>query len=280
MRTRDRMLPVGWYPASVSAVKAEIEHFIIGTTPLPPGTTVYGGIVPHAGWHFSGKAAARVFFLAAKARQPQVVCVFGGHLGGNSPPLLVADDAWETPLGPLSLATEFYKPLAQHLTLREENPGDNTIEVQLPFVKYFFPQAKVLALRAPHSNTAIELGKAVAAVARELKVSILVFGSTDLTHYGPNYGFAPKGYGPEAVKWVKEVNDKHFVEAALKLDDPGMLKIAQQDQSACSAGGAVAAGAAAKAAGAHKAALIDYYTSYDVMPGDSFVGYAGIVLEG
>jgi hypothetical protein len=147
-------------------------------------------------------------------------------------------------------------------------------------VKYFFPQAKVLALRAPHSNMAIELGQAVAAVAQELKVSILVFGSTDLTHYGPNYGFAPKGYGPEAVKWVKEVNDKKFIDQALKLDGPGMLKAAQQDQSACSAGGAVAAVAAAKAQGARKAALIDYYTSYDVMPGDSFVGYAGMVLEG
>ena len=44
----------------------------------------------------------------------------------------------------------------------------------------------------------------------------------------------------------------------------------RQHQSACSAGGAVAAVAAAKANGARKAALIDYYTSYDVMPGDSF----------
>ena len=42
----------------------------------------------------------------------------------------------------------------------------------------------------------------------------------------------------------------------------------------------MAAVAAAKAEGARKAALIDYYTSYDVMPGDSFVGYAGMVLEG
>jgi MEMO1 family protein len=280
MRTRDRMLPVGWYPASPSACKAEIDHFIAGTKPLPAGTKVYGGIVPHAGWHFSGKAAARVFYLAAQLGQPQVVCVFGGHLGGNSPPLLVADDAWETPLGDLSLATEFYQPLAKRLTLREEYPGDNTIEVQLPFVKYFFPQAKVLALRSPHSATAVELGKAVAAVARELKVSILAFGSTDLTHYGPNYGFAPKGYGPEAVKWVKDVNDQKFIGQALKLDGAGMLKTAAQDQSACSAGGAVAAVAAAQAAGATQAALIDYYTSYDIMPGDSFVGYAGIVLEG
>ena len=151
MRIRDRMLPVGWYPGSASGCQAEIEHFIVGTTPLPPGTKVYGGIVPHAGWYFSGKAAARVFFLAAKATQPQVVVVFGGHLGGNSPPLLVADEAWETPLGNLTLATEFYEPLKKRLTLGEEYPGDNTIEVQLPLVKYFFPNAKVLALRSPHS---------------------------------------------------------------------------------------------------------------------------------
>jgi hypothetical protein len=280
MRTRERMLPIGWYPASASACKTEIDKFIAGTAPLPPGTTVFGGIIPHAGWHFSGKAAARVFYLAAKALQPQVVCILGGHLGGNSPPLLVADDAWETPWGDLPLATEFYAPLAKRLTLREEYPGDNTIEVQIPFIKYFFPQAKVLALRSPHSAMAIELGKAVAAVAKELKVSILAFGSTDLTHYGPNYGFSPKGYGPEAVKWVKEVNDKKFIDDALKLDGAGMLKTAAEDQSACSAGGAVAAVAAAKADGAHKAKLVDYYTSFDIMPGDSFVGYAGIVLEG
>jgi AmmeMemoRadiSam system protein B len=280
MRTRERMLAVGWYPASASACKAEIDKFIAGTAPLPPGATIYGGIVPHAGWYFSGKAAARVFYLAAKAIQPQVVCIFGGHLGGNSPPLLVADDAWETPLGDLPLATEFYAPLAKRLTLREEYPGDNTIEVQTPFIKYFFPQAKVLALRSPHSTTAIELGKAVAAVAKELKISLLAFGSSDLTHYGPNYGFAPKGYGPGAVKWVKEVNDKKFIDEALKLDGAGMLKTAAEDQSACSAGGAVAAVATAKADGAQKGALVDYYTSYDIMPNESFVGYAGIVLEG
>jgi len=279
MRTRERMLPAGWYPASANACKAEIDKFIAGTEPLPAGLKVTGGIVPHAGWYFSGKAAARVFYLAAKATQPQVVCVFGGHLGGNSPPLLVGDDAWETPLGDLPLATEFYAPLAKRLTLREEYPGDNTIEVQLPMVKYFFPQAKMLAIRSPHSPQAMELGQAVVAVARELKVSLLAFGSTDLTHYGPNYGWAPKGRGPEAVKWVKEVNDKRFLKEVLNLDGAGMLKAAQEDQSACSAGGAVAAVAAGKALGAAKANILNYYTSYDVMPGDSFVGYAGVLLE-
>jgi AmmeMemoRadiSam system protein B len=280
MRTRERMLPVGWYPASEQACVAEMDRFTAGVKPLPAGTKVWGGIVPHAGWMFSGKAAARVFYLASQVTQPQVVCVFGGHLGGNSPPLLVADEAWETPLGDLPLATEFYEPLRRRLALKEEYPGDNTIEVQLPMVKRYFPKARVLAVRSPHSAKALELGAAVAAVARELKVSLLAFGSTDLTHYGPNYGWAPKGFGPEAVKWVKEVNDKRFIEAALKLDGAAMLKAAAEDQSACSAGGAVAAVAAALKLGAGKAILTDYYTSYDIMPGDSFVGYAGIVLAG
>jgi AmmeMemoRadiSam system protein B len=274
------MLPVGWYPASESACRAEIEKFIAGAKMLPAGAKVYGGIVPHAGWYFSGKVAARVFFLASKAAQPQVVCIFGGHLGENSPPLLVTEDAWETPLGNITLATEFYSPLKSKIALKEEYPGDNTIEVQLPFVKYFFPQAKVLALRSPHSVKAMELGEAVLTVAQQLKLSILVFGSTDLTHYGPNYGWAPKGLGVKAVQWVKEVNDKGFIDQAMKLDGAGMLKVAREDQSACSAGGAVAAVAATKKEGATKAILADYYTSYDVMPNDSFVGYAGIVLAG
>lgn len=280
MRIRERMLPAGWYPGSASGCRAEIEHFVTGLTPRPSEVKVYGGIVPHAGWYFSGKAAARVFYLAAKAAQPQVVAVFGGHLGGNSPPLLVTEEAWETPLGNVPLATEFYAPLRKRLNLAAEYPGDNTIEVQLPMVKYFFPQARVLALRSPHSPQAMALGEAVAAVAQELKVSLLAFGSTDLTHYGPNYGWAPRGRGLEAVQWVKEVNDKRFINEALKLDGPGMLQAAQEDQSACSAGGAVAAVAAGRKLGVRKAVLQDYYTSYDLMPGDSFVGYAGILLEG
>ncbi|MBI4795638.1 MAG: AmmeMemoRadiSam system protein B [Deltaproteobacteria bacterium] len=292
MRIRSRMLPPGWYPGSKSECLREIEQMVAGVKPLPPGVKVFGGIVPHAGWYFSGKLAARVFYLNSLITQPQVVAVFGGHLGGNSPPLLVTDEAWETPLGNVTLATEFYEPLRKRLTLKEEYPGDNTIEIQLPLVKHFFPNTKVLALRAPHSQEAIALGEAVAAVAGELKLSLLAFGSTDLTHYGPNYGWAPKGFGSDAVKWVKEVNDKKFVDLALKMDGEGMLKTAAQDQSACSAGGAVAAIAAAKKLGATKAnlvdyytsydvmPLVDYYTSYDVMPGDSFVGYAGILLEG
>ncbi len=280
MSVRPRTLPVGWYPGSGQECQNELAAFIAGVKPLPTGTKVYGGVMPHAGWYFSGKLAARVFYLAAQAMQPQVVCIFGGHLGSNSPPLLVQDDAWETPLGDLPLATTMFAPLQQKIACAPEYPGDNTIEIQLPMVKYFFPQAKLLALRAPHSSQAIQLGQAVAQVAQELNLTLLTFGSSDLTHYGPNYGWAPKGSGAPAVKWVKEVNDKQYVDRALNLDAPGVLQAAASDQSSCSAGATAAAISATRTMGAKKATLVDYYTSYDIRPDNSFVGYAGIVFGG
>lgn len=280
MRLRQRMLPTGWYPGTQSGCVGEIDSFIAGTKPLPAGVKVMGGMIPHAGWYFSGKLAARVFHLNALVTQPQVVCIFGGHLGGNSPPLLVTEDAWETPLGEAPLATAFYKPLSAKMTLKPEPPGDNTIEVNMPFIKHFFPKSQVLAIRAPQADAALKLGEAVAEVARDLGKSILFFGSADLTHYGPNYGWAPKGYGADAVQWVKEVNDKRFLDAVLKLDGPGAIAAATEDQSSCSAGAPAAAMAGAKKLGAAKAHLVDYYTSYDIMPGDSFVGYGGVVWTG
>jgi AmmeMemoRadiSam system protein B len=274
---RSRMLPPGWYPGSQSGCISEIDSFVAGVKPLPAGTKVYGGMMPHAGWYFSGKLAAQVFYLNAQVTQPQVVCIFGGHLGGNSPPLLVNEDAWETPLGEVPLATEFYKPLLAKMTMQPEYPGDNTIEVNMPLIKHFFPQSQVLAIRSPQSNAALKLGEAVAEVVREIGKTILFFGSADLTHYGPNYGWAPKGTGAAAVQWVKEVNDKRFMDAVLQLDALGAVNAAKQDQSSCSAGAPAAAIAAAQKMGATKALLVDYYTSYDVMPGDSFVGYGGVV---
>lgn len=280
MSVRPRTLPMGWYPGSGRECQSELAAFVSGVKPLPAGSTVYGGVMPHAGWYFSGRLAARVFYLAAQTKQPQVVCIFGGHLGSTSPPLLVQDEAWETPLGDMPMATAMYGPLQQKIACGPEYPGDNTIEIQLPMVKYFFPQAKLLAIRAPHSQQAMELGQAVAQVAQEMKLSLLAFGSSDLTHYGPNYGWAPKGHGAGAVKWVKEVNDKEYVDRALHMDAPGVLKAAANDQSSCSAGATAAAISAARTMGAGKATLVDYYTSYDIRPDNSFVGYVGIIFGG
>lgn len=280
MGKRERNLPMGWYPVDRKTCQKEIESFLEGWSPsgLPSGKRL-GGIVPHAGWYFSGKLAARVFHSLKLHSHPQLIVLFGGHLGGGEPPRIVTEETWETPFGEMEIHTDMVKELMKRIEIKVEPPtsGDNTMEIQLPMIKYFFPDAKLLAVRSPSSLRAKVLGEEVAKISKEEGLSLLAIGSTDLTHYGPNYGFMTKGVGKGAVEWVRKENDKGFIEAALDMDVERLLKHAEKNESACSAGAAAAAIATSKALGANEGVLLDYYTSYDIMPDESFVGYAGIV---
>jgi hypothetical protein len=257
----------------------EIESFLEGWSTAVSLKVVRGGIVPHAGWYFSGMLAARVFHLLKSKSKADMIVLYGGHLGPEDPPRMVMENSWETPFGDMEMDTEFARSLMKRIEVKTEGPdsSDNTVEIQLPMIKYFFPDAKLLAIRSPSSLKSKSLGEEVARLAEERGISILAIGSTDLTHYGPNYGFLTKGIGPASVKWVKEENDKGFVDRAMKMDTVGLLKHALENDSACSAGAAASAISTCKALGAEKGILLDYYTSYDIMPDESFVGYAGIV---
>jgi AmmeMemoRadiSam system protein B len=281
MTRRQRILPRGWYPYEGKDCKRDIESYLEGWSfTQSQSVEGLGGIVPHAGWYFSGKLATRVFYSLKLKRKVDVVVLYGGHLPPEQLPLVVTEEKWETPFGDMEIHTEFVKSLMKRVDTKKESPqsGDNTMEVQLAMVKYFFPEAKLLALRSPSSLKAKELGEAVGEIAQKEGISILAVGSTDLTHYGPNYGFLSKGVGPKAVEWVRKENDKGFIDRALGMDIEGLLKHAEENDSACSAGAAASAMATCKALGAKKGLLLDYYTSYEIMPDDSFVGYGGILF--
>jgi AmmeMemoRadiSam system protein B len=280
MKRRNRMLPRGWYPSDGKDCQREIESYIEGWLPPPSLSGMErGGIVPHAGWFFSGRLAARVFHSLQSKREIEVVVLYGGHLSSDELPCIVMEETWETPLGDMEIHRDLARSLLKRIDAKEESPssGDNTVEVQLAMVKYFFPKAKLLAIRSPASLQAEGLGKEVAAISLKEGISIVAVGSTDLTHYGPNYGFLNKGTGPSSVEWVRKENDKGWVDRALKMDIEGLLEHARKKGSACSPGAAASAIATCKALGAEKGVLLDYCTSYDILPDDSFVGYAGIV---
>jgi AmmeMemoRadiSam system protein B len=201
-------------------------------------------------------------------------------MGPDDPPRVVTEETCETPFGDIEVDHGFLKTLMNKVEVKKESPstGDNTIEIQLAMIKYFFPDVKLVALRPPFSTRAMELGKEIAAIVREKGLSVVAIGSTDLTHYGPNYGFLSKGTGPASVEWVKNVNDRGFIDCAVKMDAEGLIAHALKNDSACSAGAAASAIATCQSLGSKRGVLLDYYTSYDIMADKSFVGYAGIVF--
>ena len=166
--------------------------------------------------------------------------------------------------------------------LRFEAPDndapDNTIEVQLPFIKYFWNHVKIVPIGAPPSTKSVEMGKVVASVARKMGLNIIVLGSTDLTHYGPNYGYTPQGRAETALQWTRDANDRSVIDAILSMNPLSIIQEAQEKQNACCAGAAAAALSAGMALGAVRSKLLTYTTSYEKSPGESFVGYAGIVF--
>jgi AmmeMemoRadiSam system protein B len=275
MSVRKRYLPPGWYPWSADQTRAAIAE--LTQPPVRERPPSIAGVAPHAGWEFSGRLALEVLSTLSPALD--TIVIIGGHLGPADGILCAFEDAYETPLGSVPSDLELMEKVRGSLPIREDRHADNTVEIHLPFVRHLFPRVRALGFRAPPSREAEALGAALARVAEELGRAIAVVGSTDLTHYGSNYGFAPSGSGEEALKWVREVNDRRFIESVLGLDVGSTIDRALRERSACSAGGAIAAMGFARAMGATRGELIRYMTSFEVHPAESFVGYAGIVFR-
>lgn len=274
-----------WYPAGASECERQIEAFIDQRPPqMQTRMQPLGGIVPHAGWYYSGAIACGVFHYLKQAApaDPDLILVYGMHLPPRSPGYMMAEGAWETPLGNIEVDREVAEKLVSGHGFVLETPTDhtpdNTIELQLPFIKYFFKDTKILAIGVPPDSAALDIGAAAANTAKTLGRNVIIIGSTDLTHYGANYGFTSKGSANRALKWVKEENDRLVIDAMLKRDPEDVVRVAAANQNACCAGAVAAAVAGANQLGANQSESIAYATSYDKSPGDSFVGYVGMVF--
>jgi len=280
MNLRESFLPAGWYPRD----SGEINRFLSGITPGKAKDSdkspSLAAIAPHAGWRYSGKIAAKA--IAALGGTIETLVVIGGHLPAGYPPLFAMEDAVSTPLGPMTINATLRAALLNELGGVEDRYPDNTVEVLLPMARFFFPEATLLWLRLPAELRSFDAGRAIVAATERLGCAIAVLASTDLTHYGPNYGFTPKGTGPDALSWMREVNDRRFIDAVISGDAAAVLERAETDSSSCSAGAVLGAMGFASARGFGPARLLEYGTSVDGIDADevdSFVGYAAMAWE-
>lgn len=270
MTVRTRGLPPGWYPDTASGVERALSGF---HSSMARGTAL-ACMAPHAGWYYSGAIAARA--IAELDPRAETVVVFGGHLHGGSAPLLATEDGFQTPLGDIHADAELREALSSAISCGVDHDADNTVEVMLPMIRSMFPSARLLWMRLGAGIPSYQTGKTVAAIALRLGRKTVAIGSTDLTHYGPNYGFQPHGGGESAVEWVRSVNDAAFLKAVLEGDGQTALDRAIKDSSACSPGAALGAMGFASELGATSSALLAYGTSADIAKASSFVGYGAV----
>src|SRR5260370_13430821 len=134
----------------------------------PEPRTVFGAIVPHAGYVYSGPVAGAVY--ARVAIPPVVVILCPNHTGRGSPASLETSDAWRTPLGDVPVNRRLSERLRELAPSLEPDPAaharEHSLEVQLPFLQPRRPDVELVPVcLAPHDlDLCREVGQAFAAL--------------------------------------------------------------------------------------------------------------------
>lgn len=254
-----------------------------------PSVAGMGGIVPHAGWICSGAIAGKVLASLARSASPDVVAVFGAvHTPLQlSVAAMQSFDTWSVPVGNCEIALDISQRLGRSpelfVTDDRFHVREHAVEVELPLIQAVWPSARLLPIEVPLVENAAEMGVQTARSVLEKGLRPVFLASSDLTHYGPSYRFAPLGTGESALNWAKE-NDRRLLRLVENLDISQIVPEVRDHLNACGGGAIAAMLAACREAGATSAKVLRHASSYETLarvapqPPIDAVGYAGVVV--
>lgn len=283
MENKTRMPAVAgqFYPSDREELKKLIRQCFVsefGPGSLPGSSkkkSLPGAIAPHAGYQFSGPCAAWAYKEIGESDPPDTFVILG--LSHSGLPSCVSLSDWKTPLGTARNDIDFSKAVEEEGVPADEDAHsqEHSIEVQVPFLQFACPDARICPVIASHDMDYRKIAEAVKNAAKKLKRRITVIASSDFTHYGPAYGYVP--FNEDIKKNIYKL-DKGAIELIKKLDAIGFLDYAAQKQATIC--GQMPIAALLETVEAKKAKLLKYYTSGDIV-GDyaNAVGYASLVLE-
>lgn len=229
-------------------------------------------VSPHAGYIYSGPVAAHGYYMLSKEPAPEVVVILGpNHTGMGAGISVWGEGAWITPLGKIPVDETLAKNLANMGVVeidKEAHMYEHSIEVQLPFLQFIYPQKEFkilpICMMLQDYMTSLELGNALAEAL--VGRSSLIVASTDFSHYVPY---------SEAYK-----RDSLVGECIIKLDAKALGEtVIRENISMCGPGPVMTAIVAAKKLGATKCKKLCYATSGDTCGSrDEVVGYGSYIM--
>lgn len=263
-----------WYLGDARALAAEVDRYLDEAAPRELDGALVAVVSPHAGHRYSGAVAGHAFAVA-RGLAPELVVVVGPmHAPARGAVLTSAHDAWETPLGSVTVDGEARRALDTALAgepgaglTSVRNDGEHSIEIELPFLQRVFPapwRLLPVMVRDQRAPVARALGRALGSVVRTRRA--LLVASTDLSHDHPQA--VANRMDRELLTRVEAL----AADAVLAADAAGVGQ-------ACGVGALAAVLWAARELGADRARVLRYATSGDVS-GDlaSVVGYAAVAV--
>ncbi len=185
-----------WYPDNAVALEALLGELWkkseerTGAFVLPGGRAF---LAPHAGLSYSGTVAAAVYRHLERL-QPRCVIIAGfTHRGGPDGISIPDVEAYQTPLGRVPVDLELAGGLSSAASFRrspESRLCDHSVEIQLPLLQKALPRATVVPLYVGRLDREAR-EKAADVLARCMTPDVVLVASSDLTHFGRDFGFEP-----------------------------------------------------------------------------------------
>ena len=268
-----------FYPAGKQALSDKIDE-LLSAAKSEPIAKLRGLIVPHAGYEYSGPTAA-VGYKQLVGRAIRTIVVMAPSHYAEFQGAFVSDvDAYETPLGRVSVATwardlaqkepfvarpqcRVARPSWSEVSPREPPPRgadlpdtwEHSLEVQVPFLQKTLTEFQIV----PVVFGEVDPEAVAQELAKRLDNQTLLVASSDLSHFHPD-------------KTARDL-DTTCIESVCQLNCAWM-----QEQEACGKQPILALMHIARAKG-WKAKLLDYRNSSDAAGDRSrVVGYAAIAF--
>lgn len=267
---RPSVVAGSWYPGTEESLARAVDDYLAGVDQEPLAGELLALISPHAGYPYSGQAAAYAYRQLEGRAFDTVVVMGPSHRAWVGEYAVSEEDAYATPLGLVPLDTEFIAALAQRLELRRvRRDVEHSLEIQLPFLQRQlagFDLVPVL-MNADEPAAALRLAAALAAVIRQRAAEgkrTLLVASSDL-HHIPSY--------EEVVR-----RDRAVVEAVEAYDLEALTRrLMDPRSSVCGRIPILAVLHAGRELGADATRVLRYTNSGDVTgertPGQYTVGY-------
>lgn len=290
MVVRKAVVAGQFYPADVEELNRSIKECFTGfygPGELPDSTKqnnkIFGGIVPHAGYPFSGPCCAWLYKELAESKLPEVVFILGVNHSGRE--TCTSNMNWETPLGVVEIDTEIISDLEKNgLPIdNRAHETEHSIEVQLPFLQFVYElqnkktDLKIVPIMIADSEYS-KWNKIIRTVIDKSNKSFAMIASGDFTHYGWNYSYVP--FEKNITENLKKL-DTDAIKFIEQLDVAGFLKyITKTKATICGSLPFCVMIELAKSKAIDNVKLLKYYTSGDVLEDyENAVGYGSIVFR-
>jgi len=272
-----------FYADTAAELREEIRTCFL--SPLGPGRlpetaangkrALRGLMCPHAGYYYSGAAAAHAYARLAEDGAPETAILMGpNHRAIGAPIAILSRGVFRTPLGEVPIDTSTAETIEQLVPVVREDENahipEHSLEVQLPFLQTVAPKGRIVPIvfgRVYYDSETVEvlkaLGKALASLLGDPAYHRVLIASTDLMHYVPR----DEAYRMDeiALQAVREVDGERLME-----------EVFRRDISMCGVMPTATMLFALREEGITQGEVLCHYTSGDVPGGDTrhVVGYA------